>query len=89
MELKAPTLNDLKGLVLTALAVVLLWNYILFFLEPATEMVIQIARSIILPSGLESNEAYYPLETTVKYICPLYTSPSPRDLSTPPMPSSS
>ena len=68
MELKAPTLNDLKGLVLTALAVVLLWNYILFFLEPATEMVIQIARSIILPSGLESNEAYYPLETTVKYI---------------------
>lgn len=68
MELKAPTLNDLKGLVLTALAAVLLWNYILFFLEPATEMVIQIARSIILPSGLESNEAYYPLETTVKYI---------------------
>ena len=60
MELKAPTLNDLKGLALKALAVVLLWNYILFFLEPATEMVIQIARSIILPSGLESNEAYYP-----------------------------
>jgi|TARA_B100002003_G_scaffold251060_1_gene292852 general L-amino acid transport system permease protein len=68
MELKAPTLNDLKGLVLTALAVVLLWNYILFFLEPATEMVIQIARSIKLPSGLQSNETYYPLETTVKYI---------------------
>ncbi len=68
MGLKAPTLNDLKGLALTALAVVFLWNYILFFLEPATEMVIQIARSIKLPSGLESNEAYYPLETTVKYI---------------------
>ena len=68
MELKTPTLNDLKGLVLTALAVAVLWNYILFFLEPATEMVIQIARSIKLPSGLESNESYYPLETTVKYI---------------------
>ncbi|MAH17651.1 MAG: hypothetical protein CL960_04075 [Euryarchaeota archaeon] len=67
-QLRLPTLNDLKGLALTALAAVLLWNYILFFLEPTTEMVIQIARSIKLPSGLESNEAYYPLETTVKYI---------------------
>ena len=66
--MRLPTLNDLKGLALTALAAVLLWNYILFFLEPTTEMVIQIARSIKLPSGLESNEAYYPLETTVKYI---------------------